>query len=233
MINTIIFDLDGTLLPISQDEFTKEYFKALVQRIAPLGYTKDEIVGGIWKGTEAMQKNDGSAYNNERFWKVFTQVLGEKTAALESVIDDFYEKEFDYVRSCMLYQVDRKAIIKELRDKRYTLVLASNPVFPLVAMNTRLSWVGLSINDFDYVTHYANSKYCKPALGYYENIFEQIGKRPEECLMIGNNPVEDGCISELGADVFIVTDIAEGNIEDTFLKNGSFDQAMEYINSLR
>ena len=34
-ITTVLFDLDGTLLPMDNDVFTKCYFKLLVQQLAP------------------------------------------------------------------------------------------------------------------------------------------------------------------------------------------------------
>ena len=33
-ITTVLFDLDGTLLPMDNDVFTKGYFKLLVQQLA-------------------------------------------------------------------------------------------------------------------------------------------------------------------------------------------------------
>ena len=36
-IKTILFDLDGTLLPMQQDEFTTEYFDGLSKKLAFYG----------------------------------------------------------------------------------------------------------------------------------------------------------------------------------------------------
>lgn len=59
MITTILFDLDGTLLPMDQELFIKTYFKALAARFAPLGYDPQKLINGVWKGTQAMVKNTG------------------------------------------------------------------------------------------------------------------------------------------------------------------------------
>ena len=37
-VKVILFDLDGTLLPMVQDEFTKTYFGGLVKKLVPAGY---------------------------------------------------------------------------------------------------------------------------------------------------------------------------------------------------
>ena len=42
MLNTILFDLDGTLAPFNQDEFIRAYFGALTRRLAPMGYNGRE-----------------------------------------------------------------------------------------------------------------------------------------------------------------------------------------------
>ena len=63
MIKNILFDLDGTLLPMDQDKFANGYFSRLVKKLAPLGYEPQKTVDGIWAGTAAMVKNDGKTTN--------------------------------------------------------------------------------------------------------------------------------------------------------------------------
>ena len=58
-ITTILFDLDGTLLPMDQDEFVRAYFKLLAKKLAGHGYDPQALLGNIWKGVEAMVKNTG------------------------------------------------------------------------------------------------------------------------------------------------------------------------------
>ena len=62
-LTTILFDLDGTLLPIDNDAFTKGYFKLLAVKLAPHGYEPKQLVDAIWAGTAAMVKNDGTKSN--------------------------------------------------------------------------------------------------------------------------------------------------------------------------
>ena len=76
-INMILFDLDGTLLPMDNDEFTRGYFGLLAKKLAPRGYEKDSLIDAIWAGVAAMVKNDGSRRNEEAFWERFTALCGE------------------------------------------------------------------------------------------------------------------------------------------------------------
>ena len=42
-IKAILFDLDGTLLPMDQDVFVQSYFKLLATRMAPFGYEPGKL----------------------------------------------------------------------------------------------------------------------------------------------------------------------------------------------
>ena len=80
-LTTILFDLDGTLLPMDNDAFTKGYFRHLAAKLAPHGYEPKQLVDAIWAGTAAMVKNYGSQSNEAAFWKKFAGIYGEKVFA--------------------------------------------------------------------------------------------------------------------------------------------------------
>ena len=94
-LTTVLFDLDGTLLPIDQEVFTRTYFKLLAAKLAPLGYEPGKLVDSIWAGTAAMVKNDGSCLNEEAFWQVFAGIYGQEALKDRGVIDSFYTQEFN------------------------------------------------------------------------------------------------------------------------------------------
>ena len=89
-LTTILFDLDGTLLPMDQEAFTTGYFKLLAKKLAPHGYEPKSLVDAIWTGTAAMVKNDGSRTNEQAFWEKFSTIYGaEKARADEPLFEDF------------------------------------------------------------------------------------------------------------------------------------------------
>ncbi len=231
MITTIMFDLDGTLIPMSQDEFIKNYFGNLAIKMMPHGLDKDTLIPAVWEGTKAMIQNDGKKKNEEVFWNCFAQRLGDEVLDLIPVFESFYENEFNKVKEIIKETELSKEIIKYLKGKGYTVILATNPLFPPVAVKSRLSWIGLSPEDFDYITTYDNSSYCKPNLDYYREILEKNHKQPEECVMIGNNMVEDMCALQLGIKTFLVTDfIEDGEGKDiTQYTHGSLAKLKEWV----
>jgi len=212
MIDTFLFDLDGTLLQFSQAEFISTYFGRLSRVFTRLGLDAAAAIDAVWSGTKAMVMNDGSRLNAARFWEKFSEDLSlsdEKRQLVEAACDDFYTNDFDAVKSVMKPTDISKRLVRSLQSRGYGVVLATNPMFPACAVATRLRWIGLVPEDFLLVTHYANSTYCKPNPGYYREILMKIGKEPEQCLMAGNNPVEDMSAGDLGFSTFLVTDCLE------------------------
>ena len=97
MINAVLFDLDGTLLPMDNDIFTKYYFKLLCAELMPKGYDPQQLVDSIWAGTAAMVRNDNSQTNEEAFWKEFTKRLGSRASgdreAFENEAKEYGQKQ--------------------------------------------------------------------------------------------------------------------------------------------
>ncbi len=209
MIDTVLMDLDGTLLPFEQKDFLYAYFGLLCRKLCPLGYEKDAVIKALWHGTECMLKG-GESLNVQRFWDGFAQCLGDGVRDTEAMLDRFYGEEFHEVRRVLKGDSPAAAIVKTLRDKGYTVVLATNPLFPAVAQESRMSWVGLKPADFAHVTHYGNSHYCKPDPRYYEEVLAAIGKAPDQCLMLGNSVEEDMIpAAALGMQVYLVPEYLE------------------------
>ena len=225
MIKTVLFDLDGTLIPFDQEEFIKAYFYNLAKKFVPMGYDKDLLIKSLWAGTGSMYKNDGKATNQEVFKDIFSKSMQKDYDEMEESFLDFYANEFDNVKVTLQQDVDRSEFIKTLRDKGLKVVVATIPIFPKVAVQTRLKWIGLSLDDFDYVTTFENSHYCKPNLDYYREIFENINSNPGEAIMVGNNALEDMVSGKLGVKTYLITDNLENpeNIDITQFENGDFD----------
>lgn len=230
MITTVMFDMDGTLIPFEQEDFIKIYFAELCKKLAPLGYEAEHTVKSVWAGTKAMVKNDGSRLNSEIFWEVFNS-MNEGMPDAKPLCDEFYTTEFRKTRAVLKYEADRRPIIEKLRSAGLRQVLATNPMFPSDGMNTRMGWVGLSPEDFDHVTHYDNSTYCKPNPNYFLEIAEKLGVRPEECVMIGNSVMDDMAAARAGLKVFLVPEFLENPMEEDYsaLPQGTLDDAVEYV----
>ena len=233
-IKAVLFDLDGTLLPMDQDLFLKTYLHSLAKRVAPLGFEPKALVNAILVGSNAMVKNDGQNTNETVFWNKFSEIFGADVRRYEPHFDAFYREEFDNVKSVCGYNEDSARVVKILKEMGLRLVLATNPVFPSIATEKRSKWAGIDLSDFELYTTYENSRFCKPSLEYYEEILARIGIKPEEALMVGNDVSDDMVAEKLGMKVFLLTDcLINLKGEDiSVYPNGSLDDLMKYIKSL-
>ena len=231
VITTILFDLDGTLLPMDIEEFTEIYLKLLAKKSFELGFDPKAAIAAVWNGTKAMIKNDGSMSNHDRFWNSFAGDMGGESRKLESEFDKFYANEFDTVKSVTQLNPLAKEVVLKLKERGYTVILATNPLFPMVAVETRLSWLGLTTEDFTRCTSYENYSFCKPNVNYYTEILEKCGKTAEETLMVGNDVDEDLCAAEIGMDTYLITDclINKSNKDISEIEQGSFEDFMKFI----
>ena len=233
-MNTILFDLDGTLLPMDQGRFMEAYFRELTKKCEPLSYEAKKLVEGIWVGTKAMILNDGSASNETRFWDAFSSFLGDEIRLHEPRFAEFYAKEFHRVKESTTPTPLAVECVRLLKEKGYRVVLATNPIFPQIGIHARIDWAGLKPEDFSHITTYENSCHCKPNLAYYRGILKAIDKKPEECMMIGNDVEEDMCAAQLGMDTFLLTDhiVNRKNEDISAYKQGTIKDLLEFIKGL-
>lgn len=209
--DVFLFDLDGTLLTIETEEFLKYYFGALSASFKDLCKKEENFIKILMNSTEKMIKNDGSRSNQQAFMEEFMGEIGiDDKSEFEKIklsFDQFYQNEFAALEK--YFDVDKKIpyqIIEFLKKKNKKLVLATNPLFPIEAVEKRLGWTGINPADFKLLTHYENMSHAKPNPNYYQEILEKIDVKAENCLMIGNDLKEDGAASELGIKTVIIED---------------------------
>lgn len=235
MIRAVLFDLDGTLLPMDNDEFTRTYFGLLAKRMAPHGYEAQKLVDGIWAGTAAMVKNDGRVSNEQAFWQEFSHIFGEKVWQDIPLFEEFYRTDFQKARAVCGFAPEAAEIVRMLKERGITVGLSTNPIFPAIATESRIRWAGLEPEDFAFYTTYENIGLCKPNPDYYREAAARAGVSPEECLMVGNDIEEDMVACEkAGMRGFLLTDclIDRKGTGAGEWPNGGFCELASYIGLL-
>ena len=233
-IEAVLFDLDGTLLPMDQEQFMRAYFDGLADFLAPYGYDRKRLISSIWQGSEAMIKNDGKRTNEAVFWDKFQECYGKDVRCDEPYFEAYYKKDFDKVSGVCGYNPHAKRAVADIRAMGLRVALATNPLFPSIATEKRVGWTGLSVSDFELYTTYENSRFCKPNPFYYQEILCKMNLKPEHTLMVGNDAFEDMVASELGMSVFLLTDclINRGNKDISIYPGGGFEELVDYVKSL-
>ncbi len=207
MIKTILFDLDGTLLPIDMEMFLKPYLRSLGEKCAHLIEPK-RLIDLILEATDAMINNlNPKRTNEEVFFEYFLSQVDTSRSIWEPLFSTFYEEDFPKLREyCGGSNLLARVILKEVRDRGMDAIIATNPVFPMVAILERMHWAGISDFQFKIITSYENMHFCKPNVEYYEEILDMIGADPEETLMVGNDMQEDMSASVIGIKTFLIED---------------------------
>ena len=228
----VMFDLDGTLLPMEQEEFIAAYFGALSAKLTDVGYEPKALINSVWQGTKAMIKNDGAKTNEQVFWDEFTRIYGESARSDLPHFDKFYRDDFIKVKAVCGYNPASANAVKKVKEMGYRVVLATNPIFPRTATRQRAEWAGLSLDLFEIVTTYENSRYSKPNPLYYTQIISALGVKPHECLMVGNDVYEDIFAGQqAGMSTFLITDCVLNdkklNLPD--VPSGNFDDLIEWL----
>ena len=233
-IKAILFDLDGTLLPMDMDKFITDYMGRLCTYLAPLGYAPSLVTEAMWHGIAAMVRNDGCITNEDAFWQVFTKRFGEKAIKEKATLVEFYRNEFPKIQTSCGYNPKAKWAVDKLKEMGYRTILATNPLFPALATAHRINWAGFETDEFEFFTAYEDSHYCKPNTAYYKEVLDRTGLKPEDCLMVGNDATEDMIAETLGMKVFLLTDclLNKNNVDISKYPQGSFDELIEYVKAL-
>ncbi len=236
--NTILFDLDGTLLPIDMDIFIKSYFKLLSGHFADI-FESEYFIDVVNKATEQMIRNNGEYTNQEVFTEHFFKLLkteGVKTSKAEiwDRFYNFYENEFFTLKK--FFELDDLGykMVEAAKEKNFNMVIATNPLFPIEAIESRLEWINLNPDDFIYITSYENMHYCKPNIGYYREILDKINGIPQDCVMIGNDMRDDMIANKIKIKTFLAEDfiVKREGIDIKPDWRGDRKQLIEHIQAL-
>ncbi|UFJ41312.1 HAD family hydrolase [Brevibacillus humidisoli] len=214
--HTILFDLDGTLLEMHTEPFVASYLKELGAYIGDR-YDTQKLLALIWDATKAMIISKEPDKTNEQvFTESFLRGSGLQKEQIWPLFESFYRDVFPKLSHLTYPSPWAKRIVEEAKSQGYRTAVATNPVFPRDAIYSRLAWIDLTPDHFDLVTVYEDSHHTKPNPGYYQEICDQLGVTPADCIMVGNHMQEDMVASQLGMKTFLVTNYLEDRGEPVY-----------------
>lgn len=206
MGKTILFDLDGTLIPANTEEFIKDYMVSLADYVANY-FPKELFMKSLLVSTDAVVSClDGSLTNQEVFMKNFLEQSRLKLEDVTPIFDEFYATQFPLLEKHIKPSNLSRAVVETAINQGRRVVIATNPLFPFSAVLERMRWVNIDDIEFALITSYENSCYTKPHVQYYQEILNNLALEPQETIMIGNDMQEDMVASELGVRTYLVED---------------------------
>ena len=205
MLKAVLFDLDNTLILFEEEKFLMGYYPVLMARFAGL-FPDGQFAERLMKATVVLRDNDGSKINRELFLGVFCDGLKVSRDEVWSRFEQFFSLDFDIFKDAVTATPGAEAAFRHVKGRGLKIVVATNPIWPLVVQKKRMAWAGLGDIDIDLITHIDNMSYCKPQLGYFRQICQLINVKPEECLMVGDDPANDMVAAKTGMKTYQATD---------------------------
>ena len=237
MIRAVLFDLDDTLLGNETDPFVKKYFGLLSQYAEPK-MPSDKFVATLLRASREMIYNDDlSLTNYDVFWQTFAEYSGTDAKAMEQFLLGFYEDVFPKLRSLTERRQVTLPLVEYCFAQNWQVVVATNPMFPRVAIEERLGWAGVPVTEQDYtlVTTMENMHSTKPNISYYEEILHRVGIEPETAVMVGDdwkNDIEPAF--QLGIRTYWITNNGDAPPEPSLIGGcGTLEEFYGWLKQLK
>jgi FMN phosphatase YigB (HAD superfamily) len=186
---TLLLDLDDTLLETNMDVFIPAYFQALSAAMA--GKIAPEVmIPVLTSSTRTMMANmDPALTLREVFDSVFFPRLGVDRLAIQAELDRFYDESFPDLGVLTRPIPEAVRLVDWAFAQGHRVVIATDPLFPLKAIQHRLRWAGLAPEKYPFalVTSYETFHYTKASVAYYPEILAQLGWPDDPVVMVGDD----------------------------------------------
>ncbi|KAF0112306.1 MAG: hypothetical protein FD147_179 [Chloroflexi bacterium] len=237
MTLTLLIDLDDTLLTNPLESFMPAYIKLLSDYLAPF-VPASRMVPQLLYATDKMISKDLPAKTlEETFDADFYASLGLIKNDLVEPLDTFYTQNFQKLQSVTKQKPEALRIVEYAVSKKHTIVVATNPLFPQKAIQSRLAWAGFPPDNtpFQFITSYENMHFAKPNPAYYAEILGLLGWPLQPFCMIGNSLTDDILpASSLGMPGFLVdgkdSDLPENIAQGS--RAGTLDKVIPWLDEL-
>lgn len=188
---TILLDLDNTLLGNDMDTFLPAYFGALQKRLGHL-LPNHHLPAMMHAAVKQLQsRQEAQATNYDTFMAEFSRRVGHSIEAIQGLLDQFYTTDYPALQHYTEPRPEAPVIVDYLLNQGCRVVVATNPLFPAVAIAQRLEWAGVGQFPYTWVTHMENSHFAKPNPHYYQEILTTTGSLPQHTWMVGDDPLND------------------------------------------
>jgi FMN phosphatase YigB (HAD superfamily) len=209
VLKAILFDLDGTLLDIDLNAFFREYFAALGPVVAEVLGRSDDVGFGldaVLAGTEAMSLPHPGLTNREAFNARFHELTGADLDMAEYALafERFYVQIFPSLRAGFGPKPGARAAVERALELGLRVAIATNPIFPLAAIEERMRWADIQGLPVHLVTSYENMHSAKPYLDYFRETAALLGVSPSEALMAGDDRLLDMPAADVGIRTYYV-----------------------------
>lgn len=212
-MNTILFDMDGTLF-----DTEKHYQWAWRKAIADAGYELD--------ASEVLKlRSLGAPYNVAQFQEWFGEEVDYRAIRQERV---------DLMKDMLAHEIPLKPqvpqTLEKLRQMGYSMAVVTATAQEQAVSNLKLA--GL-LPFFDHVISASMVKRGKPAPDVYLYACEVLGVQPENCYAVEDSPNGVMSAHAAGCRTIMIPDLSQPDAELSQLLYRKLDTFGELINILK
>jgi FMN phosphatase YigB (HAD superfamily) len=232
---TLLLDLDDTLLETNMELFIPAYFKALSVALADM-VAPEVMIPALTSGTKAMMVNlDPALSLRDVFDAHFFPKLGTDRLALQESIDRFYDEVFPTLGALTKPIPEAVHLVDWAMAQGHRVVIATNPLFPLKAVQHRLRWAGLAPENYPFalVTSYETFHFTKETVAYYPEVLAQLGWPDDPVVMVGDDIDREVTPTKAaGFPVFWVRDSNEVSREQEGIPQGRLESFRGWLEKI-
>jgi FMN phosphatase YigB (HAD superfamily) len=232
MSQTLLLDLDDTLLDTDLDTFTPAYFQALAKHMAN-HTTPDAMLRALVTGINLMYGSEDPTQTLEEIFDAdFYTSLGFSKQDLTQVIEDFYDHVFPQLGEHTRQRPEAVPFVDWALSCGFRIAIATDPLFPRKATYHRLRWAGFDPERFELVSSYEHFHFTKTHPAYYAEVLGRLGWPEGPVLMVGNDIERDLIPAHrLGLQTYFV-DWESGPAPDFVAGHGKLGDLRPWLESI-
>lgn len=189
MIKAILFDLDDTLLINPTEGFVIEYLR-LADKYFAQRWEYPHIARILLSTMRLLKTRDTFTQTNyDVLVNAISEQTGREKTSVTMAFEDFLSSYYPSLQACTQALPQAAEIVENLRSRDYAIIIATNPIYPALAIQQRLAWAALPDTPgyYAFVSHAQNMHFIKPSSAYYAEIIARVGVEPDEAIMVGDS----------------------------------------------
>jgi len=200
-LRCLLFDLDGTLLDIDGEQFLDDYVAALApyfQRWADVDvFTRSVMAASVPIFGLHPHETNGEVFRNH-----LSRHLGMAPSVVDETMGRFHREAMDAMPIRRGPIADARPCVEAALRGGFQVAVATTPIYQPAVVALRLRWAGLEDIPWSLVTHSENMHTCKPDVDYFAEAASLLGIPPTQCLMIGDDRLQDMPAAKCGMHVY-------------------------------
>lgn len=221
---TLLLDLDDTLLDNDISVFLPQYLHTFSEEVSGI-VEPGEFVKVLMNATGKMIQNQKPDCTlREVFNSTFFPALGLDADNFQGVSDQFYLEVFPNLKELTSKRVAAKSLVETAIMRGYTIAIATNPLYPMSAIQERLSWADLSTDKYHYdlIASYETFHFTKPDPAFFAEVMARLGWPDGKAVVIGDDMERDiNPAGKLGIPAFWITQDGRNPPEGSGLPSAS------------